>query len=147
MSPSGSELNSLDYYLLISLIFVFGTLVEVAFVLIAKQGKYILMNRSRVFGRTVDNSLNTAIKECEIISNVNGITPIDTNCPEPEITKQGMKISVIGDLKRKDVYETARHVQHEIFATLSPSSKMDILAFIAFILVYVIFNVIYFSKF
>ena len=105
------------------------------------------MNSPRVFGPVVENSLNTGIKEYEIISKVNGITPIDTNCPGSEIAKHGMEISVIGDTRRKEVDKTARHVHHNIFATLSLSSKLDILAFFAFVLIYAIFNLIYFSKF
>ena len=147
MSPSGSELNSLDYYLLISLIFVFGTLVEVALILIMKQGQYILMIRTGLFGTALDNSSNSTINEYETIPNVNGITPIDTNFPELGIAKQGMKISVIGDKWRKDMNKTEKQIRHNIFATLSLSSKLDSFAFIAFVLIYVIFNVIYFSKF
>ena len=148
VSPVGSELSSLDYYLLVSLIFVFGALVELAFVLVAKRTLQLLCNNSRDTSAVTNSRLNTQIQDAESAIGSNDIAFVDTDCPGLRIPKPRMDIFVMEEQVRKHPNEVSKpSPKYSLFSKISMATKFDFLAFVVFNLCYIVFNVVHFSKF
>ena len=64
----------MDWYLLISLVFVFGTLVELAIALLTKQTLQVLVKRSSIVVPTAGERLNRKLEDPKIgaVSHKNG---------------------------------------------------------------------------
>ena len=148
MSPVGSELSSLDYYLLASLIFVFGALVELAFVLVAKRTLQLLCNNSRNTSAVTNSRANTLIQEDESVVDSNKIAFVDTNGPGLPNPKPKMDIFVMEEQIRKHPNEMSKPTpKQSLISKIPMATKFDFLAFVVFNLCYIVFNVIHFSKF
>ena len=126
MSPSGSKLNALGAYLLISLLFVFGVMVELASVLFYKQKmeSYLRPPKKLDMAQDIDEMQSS------------------------NRTKHGyLKRRKIGTNKR-NIEPTARmDSQYQIQKTTTVTTKIDNMAFILFAVSYSFFNLIYFSVF
>ena len=127
-------MSALGAYLLMSLVFVFFTMVEFAVVLLLKE-----VNDRRLHGFTLTK---VKIKSGKVISN---------DLAEKEnITAKISPLEVMEpDLKRKGV--TARRQKgfgtrgSKFFETSTVSRKIDFSAFVIYHFAYLIFNFIYFS--
>ena len=150
MSPVGSELSSLDYYLLVSLIFVFGALVELAFVLVAKRTLQLFCNNPLDTSAVSNSRSNTLIHEDESTVDSNKIAVVDTDCPGLQNPNPRMDIFVMEAQIRKHGMsnELLKPSQkHSLFSKISMATKFDFLAFVVFNICYIVFNVIHFSSF
>ena len=148
MSPVGSELSSLDYYLLVSLIFVFGALVELSLVLVAKRSLQLLCDNSRDTSAVTKSRSNTLIPEDESAIDSNEIAFVDTDCPGLQNPKPRTEIFVMEKQTRKHLNEVSKpSPKHSVFSKISMATKFDFLAFVVFNLCYIVFNFIHFSKF
>ena len=148
MSPVGSELSSLDYYLLVSLIFVFGALVELAFVLVARRTLQLLCNKPLDTSAVTKSRLNTLIHQDESSVDSNKISFVDTDFPGVQNPNPRMDIFVMEEQMRKHPNEVSKPSQrHSLFSKISMATKFDFLAFVVFNLCYIVFNVIHFSNF
>ena len=148
MSPVGSELSSLDYYLLVSLVFVFGALVELSFVLVAKRTLQLLCNNSRDTTPVTNSRSNTLIHEDESAIDSKKSIFVDTDCPGLQNPNPRMDIFVMEEQLRKVPNEVSKPSQkHSLFSKISMATKFDFLAFVVFNLCYIVFNVVHFSKF
>ena len=126
MSPSGSKLNALGAYLLISLLFVFGVMVEFASVLFYKQKMewYLKLPKKFDMAQNIDKMQSRYQ------------------------TKQGnLKSRKIGRNKRKIEPITLMDSRHQIQKIMAITTKIDYVAFVLFTFSYFIFNLIYFCLF
>ena len=143
-------MSSLDYYLLVSLIFVFGALVELSFVLLAKRTLQHLCNNSRDTSAVTKSRLNTLIPQDESAIDSNEIAFVDTDldCPGLQNPKPRTDIFVMERQTSKHLNEVSKpSPKHSVFSKISMATKFDFLAFVVFNLCYIVFNFIHFSKF
>ena len=127
MSPSGATLSSLGYYLLISLLFVFSTMLEFALVLALRQ-----------------------IQKMETFDNTNLIIEMKNNgmakqtAMNRDIIKIRPKLGEDQQLKFKPDQEIAKFDCRERFARMFRSmpltAKIDLFSFSIFNLMYFIMN-------
>ena len=116
----------MDWYLLISLVFVFGTLVELAIALLTKQTLRVLVKSS---------------------SSVVPAAGDRFNCKVQDLCQRQMSSNLSENGREKDVTATAgAAIMQTILDALSITNKIDILAFIVFNLTYITFNIIYFCR-
>ena len=126
MSPSGSKLNALGAYLLISLLFVFGVMVELASVLFYKQ--------KMEWNLKVQKKFDMAQNMDEMQSSY--------------LTKHGfLKSRKIGRNKRNIEPISQMDGQYQVQKTITITTKIDNVAFVLFTFSYFIFNLIYFCLF
>ena len=138
----------MDCYLLISLVFVFGTLVELALVLLTKQTKQILMRRLGTISSAPTNPLSCPIQDLEVTPLSNRIRSIETGCQKRHIWKPGMVIPLTEEGMSEHINKTTRtNIIQSIFKELSTANKLDFLAFVVFNVSYITFNAIYFCEF
>ena len=138
----------MDCYLLISLVFVFGTLVELALVLLTKQTKQILMRRLGTISSAPTNPLSCPIQELEVTPLSNRIRSIETGSQQRHIWKPGMVIPLTEEGMSEHINKTTRtNIIQSIFKELSTANKLDFLAFVVFNVSYITFNAIYFCEF
>ena len=138
----------MDCYLLISLVFVFGTLVELALVLLTKQTKQILMRRLGTISSAPTNPLSCPIQDLEVTPLSNRIRSIETGCQQRHIWKPGMVIPLTEEGMSEHINKTTRtNIIQSIFKELSTANKLDFLAFVVFNVSYITFNAIYFCEF
>ena len=136
-SPAGSALSALDCYLLISMLFVFGTLVEFSLVLFLYQN---------LIGE--DNSMNVSFDGLKKEPGQARISPEDEN--RRRIMKQlEMKINspnlMARRLYRKSLIPEAK--KKDLFRQLGLMRKIDFTCFFAFNFSYFVFNVIYWATY
>ena len=132
-SPSGSQLSALGLYLLVSLLFVFGTMVEFAGVLIVMQKLELDTNASKGNENRRRPETSFEEKESVCIHTISKVEPIDDVMQDSE-TRRGR-----GTLNRRS------RVNHPgYFNALPRTTKIDFVAFFVFIFSYFIFNCIYF---
>lgn len=130
-SPSEAKLNPLGKYILVALLFVFGAMVEFAFVLIIKQ-KLDCCNDC--------NGLEENQKEMQ--------TPTKSRS-----ARNGKRVRNVWlancDFNSTQAINEKHENQYSCKLTFSENipvtSKIDYAAFICFIVSYLLFNVIYFS--
>ena len=126
MSPSGSKLNALGAYLLISLLFVFGVMVELASVLFYKQ------------------KMEWNLKQPKTLDMTKNIDEMQSSYR----TKHGyLKTRKIARNRRKIEPISRMDGQYQVQKTLAITTKIDIVAFVLFTFLYFIFNLIYFCLF
>ena len=135
----------MDWYLLVSLVFVFGTLVEVAFVLVTKQTLHILLKRSSMVGAETGNNFCIPIHAPEIATLSHKNSSVQSSCQHNKFCILGVPLDLSDDGREKDENEiTRRTIMQTISKELSVINKLDILAFLVFNVTYMTFNVIYF---
>ena len=136
MSPSGATLSALGCYLLVSLLFVFCTMIEFAFVLALHQIEKL---------ETVDNtSLVIGMKNIN-----NGITK--PRIINRDITKISQKLG--GDENTK--YKTDEGMEKvgcrqrflRLFKSMPSTTRIDLFSFSVFNLMYFAMNCIYWTHF
>ena len=143
LSPTGSQLSSLDVYLFISLIFVFSTLLELAIVLLVKQTHHHLMKKST----GTKSILNSMMQSPKVTIGTGNITSVQTNDQEIDSWTPTMEITSNKKGIRENMKDTTTlTLGRNIFRDISLYNKLDIMAFLVFNFSYIIFNVIYFSK-
>ena len=135
-SPSGSDLTALDCYILVSLLFVIGTLVEFALVLLVRQSLEMLKSSKRQHGKGVTNH-EYMVKEC------------------PNTLELSNKIgcSAKNNAASEDTVE-GRNLDNEFqssftfyFQILPVTTKIDCIAFFISNFIFITFNIIYFLWF
>ena len=131
-SPSRSQLNGLGTYILVALLFVFGTMVEFAFVLIIKQK--IDRSKDGTETRTNRNLLQNhgEVKSASCGRRAQYISPSKDDVKSKQSTK----------LNNNNNQGNAKLI---IFKGVPLTAKIDYLAFIIFVILYLIFNIIYFN--
>ena len=131
-SPSGDELSLLGAYLLISLVFVFFTVVEFALILILKE---VYEYGSPETGRTNNNSSSEKV----ISKHLTG--------QQIPVGQESQLEEIIDDLTRGGVAERRITLLHiigpKLFRNLPLMRKIDFSAFFIYHFTYVLFNFIY----
>ena len=134
MSPSGATLSSLGYYLLISLLFVFSTMLEFAFVLALRQ-----IQKMETFYNTnliIEMKSNGMAKQTAMNRDIIKIRPKlgeDQQSQfktDQEIVKFGCRERLLG-----------------MFRSMPLTAKIDLFSFSIFNLMYFIMNCIYWVNF
>ena len=117
-------MNRLGIYLLASLLFVFGAIVEFAIVLMAKQ--------------KVDNTMS--------MSNIKKPGHNSKLIPKAKIIKVSEQTGISSDNQWKDGYIRATKIvdQQNFFKNMPAYRKTDIIAFVLFNVAYVCFISVYF---
>ena len=127
-------LNKLGIYLLVSLLLVFGTMVEFSMVLVAKQ-KYD-WNSKKINNFEEQSTIKDqkAYNNQEMNSTVKVISQVEEKGHFP-------------DIWMKDEYLNLSHILKYLTLpkSMPPYRKTDIIAFILFSAFYLCFNVIYFA--
>ena len=122
-SPSEAKLNPLGRYILVALLFVFGAMVEFAFVLMVKQ-------------------------KMDWYNNCNGLEGNQKRIARCERSFQNVwhanqDLNLTQAINEK--YESQDSSKVTFLENIPLTSKIDYTAFIVFIISYLLFNVIYFS--
>ena len=127
-------LNKLGTYLLVSLLLVFGTMVEFSMVLVAKQ-KYDWNNK------TINNLENPSTIKIQKAYNDQ-----ETNSTV-EVISQIKEKGHFSNIGIKDEYLKLSQILKYLMLpkSIPPYRKTDIIAFILFSAFYLCFNVIYFA--
>ena len=136
-SPADSDLSALDHYLLVSMIFVFGTLVEFALVL--------FLNRKFSY---LENSIDDHVDKVKNETNRSG--RISSNDGKEEKLK-----TVEAKIKpwnpsgwRSDIKSmNAESEERKIFRQIRVTNNIDFISFFLFNLSYLFFNIIYWAKY
>ena len=132
-SPTGSRLNLLGWYLLISLFFVFGTVLEFILVLVTKQMVDWVKTQKTIDVAQHQFSLNSAKihdelqnSQCnvELIETISHTSGIDSSLDQSKLRPMA--------------------TYPEFFKTLSITSKIDYVSFFVFSVLYMSFNFAYF---
>ena len=135
----------MDWYLLISLVFVFGTLVELAIVLLTKQTLQILLERSSSVDPAAGDRFNRKLQDPKIGAASNKNCSIESCCQQNHLCQHQMSSNLSQNGREKYVTTTTgAAIMQTILDELSITNKIDILAFIVFNLTYITFNIIYF---
>ena len=132
-SPSESKLNALGVYILVTLLFVFGTIIEFAFVLIIEQNRIRSINEKKMNEK--ENKLEAQMAEnrvrCRTITK--SIRQVQDHVEFTPETEQR---------------NTVQHLENNSFNQSMPlTTKIDYAAFIIFVVLYITFNIIYFCIF
>ena len=124
-SPSGSSLSALGFYLLTSLIFVFGAMAEFAVILVIKQ-KLDWKKAS--------------------INDIHKVSPMEDEKTNPaNISKTPGKIGPIKEMNLAP--KTLQEKSIGLSSLLLSTTKIDLFAFILFNFSYFIFNCIYWTAY
>ena len=127
-------MSSLDCYLLISLLFIIGTKVELAFILILKR-KFGLSNIKRKTARETNKTKS---------QNDQNAYPVDVCRVEPtenlEHESKVFKVKEIVDIQKKNGLL-------RFLMAMSLTNRIDFVAFFIFTIAYIIFNCVYWIRF
>ena len=135
----------MDWYLLISLVFVFGTLVELAIALLTKQTLQVLVKSSSSLVPAAGNRFNCKLKDPKIGAASQKNSSIESCCQQNHLCQPQMSSNLSENGREKDVTTTTgAAIMQRILDELSITNKIDILAFAFFNLAYITFNIIYF---
>ena len=135
----------MDWYLLISLVFVFGTLVELAIALLTKQTLQVLVKTSSSVVSAAGDRFNCKLNDPQIGSASHKNCLIESCCHQNHLCERQMSSNLSKNGREKDVTATTgAAIMQTILDELSITNKIDILAFIVFNLTYITFNIIYF---
>ena len=138
-------LNVLDWYLLISLVFVFGTLVELAIALLTKQTLQILVKGSNDKVPIAGDRFNCKLQDPKIRATIHKNSSMESCCLQKHLCQHPMSSNLSENGREKDVAATkGAAIMQTVLDELSITNKIDILAFIVFNLTYITFNIIYF---
>lgn len=132
-SPSESKLNALGAYILVTLLFVFGTILEFAFVLIIEQNMIRSMNEKKMIEK--DNEFETHTNEnyarCQ--RSTKSIRRVQDHVEFAPETEQRNAV---------------QHLENNSFnQSTALTTKIDYAAFTIFVMLYILFNIIYFYIF
>ena len=136
-SPADSDLSALDHYLLVSMIFVFGTLVEFALVLFLNR-KFSYLENS--IDNPVDKGKDKTNHSGKISSNDGKEHKVKT--VETEIkpwNPSGWRLDIKSMNTESD--------KMKIFRQIRVTNKIDLISFFLFNLSYLFFNIIYWAKY
>ena len=136
-SPADSDLSALDHYLLVSMIFVFGTLVEFALVLFLNRKFSYLEN-------SIDHSVDKGKDE------INHSGKISSNDgKEEKLKKLEAKIKPWDPAAwRSDIkFIKAESDNMKIFRQIRVTNNIDFISFFLFNLSYLFFNIVYWAKY
>ena len=132
-SPSESRLNALGSYILVTLLFVFGTILEFAFVLIIEQKRIRSMNEKKMNEKENEFESTTEENHVRCRRSTKSIRKVQYHV---EFTRETEK--------RKD----NQHLEsNSFYQSMQLTTKIDYAAFIIFVILYITFNVIYFCIF
>ena len=134
-SPSGSVLSALDYYMLICLLFVFGTMIEFSLNLLASR---VLEDKASVAKRIVQRSNNYG---SENKSN-------DKSTNNREESKSCGEIKTVANLWAYDTRQQRKKnatVDDIDCSNLTLTTKIDISALAVFAFSFFLFNIIYYN--
>ena len=146
-SPTESGLNLLGVYLIISLAFVFLALVELAFILIAKEILQVSRKRSKDLRHSSISNTNYVLNDPEITPQSNGMPPIEIDCQRTRVCNPKIAPSPNEEGRRRNTTGSKRRtILERIFMDLSMTNRLDFLAFFIFNIAFIVFNVIYFLK-
>ena len=135
----------MDWYLLISLVFVFATLVELAIALLTKQTLQVLAKSSRSVVPAAGDRSNCKLKDPKIGATLQKNSSFESCCQQNHLSQRQMSSNLSENGREKDVTATTgAAIMQTILDELSITNKIDILAFIVFNLTYITFNIIYF---
>ena len=134
-SPSGATLTLLGAYLLISLVFVFFTIVEFALVLVLKEmNRRRLQKKSFTRDEPTANRISSRFFKMELKNHITNISPIQEMTPELDRkTNSGGRKSVV------------RSSRSGVLATLPLTRKFDIFAFGIYHISFLLFNLYYWT--
>ena len=136
-SPSGSVLSALDYYMLICLLFVFGTMIEFSLNLLVSR---VLGSRENKANRIVHLPNDEGFESKSNAESTNN----------HELSKSFGEIKTVGNLwslktgqqaKRNTTVNDIDCINHSL------TTKIDISAFVVFTFTFFLFNVIYYNAF
>ena len=133
-SPSGSKLSALDYYMLLCVFFLFGTIIEFAINLL--------------ISRIIDEKKNVSEQNCPNKTIERGVTNISMN--NIEESKPCNDISLtnnVWELNHEKIGGLATFLKNKSWKTLRMTTKIDIIGFIAFNSSFLLFNLIYYIIF
>ena len=136
-SPSGSVLSALDYYMLICLLFVFGTMIEFSLNLLASR---VLEDKASVAKRIVLRSNNYGSEDK---SN-------DKSTNNREESKSCGEIKTVANLWAYDTRQQRKKnatVDDIDCSNLTLTTKIDISALAVFAFSFFLFNIIYYNAF
>ena len=134
----------MDWYLLISLVFVFGTLVELAIALLTKQTLQVLVKSSSSVAPAAGDRFNCKVQDPKIEATSHKNCSIESCCQQNHLCERQMSSNLSKNGREKDVATTTgAAIMQTIIDELSIINKIDILAFIVFNLTYITFNIIY----
>ena len=135
----------MDWYLLISLVFVFGTLVELAIALLTKQTLQVLVKSSSSVAPAAGDRFNCKLQDPKIGAASHKNSSIESCCQQNHLCERQMSSNLSENGREKDVAATkGAAIMQTVLDELSITNKIDILAFIVFNLTYITFNIIYF---
>ena len=135
-SPSGASLTLLGAYLLLSLVFVFFTIVEFALVLVLKEkNRRRLQKKSVTRDEPISKKISSRFFKMELRKHVTNIVPIQEITPELERKRSvGKKRSIVWNSRSG------------VFATLPLTRKIDIFAFGIYHISFLFFNLYYWTN-
>ena len=132
-SPSESRLNALEAYILVALLFVFGTIIEFAFVLIIEQNRIRSINEKKMNEKENEFEAQMAENRVRCRTNTKSIRQVQDHV---EFTREAEQRNDIQHLKNNSFYQS-----------MPLTTKIDYAAFIIFVMLYLTFNIIYFCIF
>lgn len=136
-SPSGSKLSALDYYMLLCLFFLFGSIIEFAINLLISR---IIDKKKKVSERILYQPYNKTIER--------GVTNISMNYIEESKPCNGLSsTNTVWELNDEKVGGLATSLKNKSWKTLRMTTKIDIIGFIAFNSSFLLFNLIYYIIF
>ena len=132
-SPSESKLNALGVYILVTLLFVFGTILEFAFVLIIEQNMTRSMNEKKMIEKENEFETHSEEKYARCRRSSKGIRRVQDHVEFNRETEW-----------RNDIQQLDSNT---IYQSMPLTTKIDYAAFIIFVILYITFNIIYFCIF
>ena len=108
-------MNNLGVYLLVSLLFVFGTMVELAVVLIVEQK----LQWDNQYGGNINNG-----QKCKLFNNLQEVVPVKDSSLERD---------------QEALEESSKTKRSAPFTKIPTTTKMDIVAFLMFTFSYIMY--------
>ena len=134
-SPSGPILSPLGWYLLISLLFVFGAISEFAIAL-------ILHRKEKSATSTSSNESTKANENVECFQLTKQIANERTNSKRIRPADKTTKLEPYEGVARTGIFGINLHAME----SMPFSTQIDVLAFVTYNLMYLIFNFIYWPR-
>ena len=120
-------------YILTSFLFVFGTMVEFAIVLVGKQKGDWDNKALKLKGKNTKVRLTHSGKQCRSLTSIGKVDPVEDENNVSKTTKE------------EEITNTVLAIERLAFLKEMPrTTKVDFIAFAIFNISYVMFNIIYF---
>ena len=135
-SPSGSDLTALDCYILVSLLFVIGSLVEFALVLLVRQSSELFKSSKRQHENDITMHANMVKEYSNTLEASNKVGCFTKKNEASAETERG-----------RNHHDKFQNSFTTSFRILPVTTKIDFIAFFISNFIFITFNVVYFLWF